>query len=89
MTLKLFAQRKGWPLESVEVTLHHEKIHAQDCADCETREGYLDKISKQLTLRGPLDSEQRARLAEIAERCPVQRTLTREIVVEQRLLPAG
>ncbi|HEV7664865.1 MAG TPA: OsmC family protein [Chloroflexota bacterium] len=87
MTLTLYARRKGWPLEGVEVALSHEKIHAQDCADCETRVGYLDKITKQLTLHGPLNAEQRQHLAEIAERCPVQRTLTHEIKIEQRMTP--
>ena len=86
MTLRLYADRKGWPLEAVEVQLRHDRMHARDCAECETREGFLDRISKQLTLRGPLDGEQRLRLAEIAERCPVQRTLQREIVIEQRLV---
>jgi uncharacterized OsmC-like protein len=89
MTVRLYAQRKGWPLDGVEVALKHERIHAEDCADCETREGFLDKITKQLTLLGPqLDDEQRQRLFEIAERCPVQRTLQREIVIEQRFSPS-
>jgi uncharacterized OsmC-like protein len=87
MTVRLYAQRKGWPLEAVEVALHHERIHAEDCADCETRDGYLDKITKELFFVGPLDATQRLRLAEIAERCPVQRTLQHEVIVEQRLLP--
>jgi uncharacterized OsmC-like protein len=86
ITVRLYATRKGWPLEGVEVALQHERIHAEDCADCGTREGFLDKITKQLTLLGPqLDDEQRQRLFEIAERCPVQRTLQREIVIEQHL----
>jgi uncharacterized OsmC-like protein len=87
MTVRLYAQRKAWPLEGVEVTLHHERIHAEDCADCETRDGYLDSITKQLTFLGPLDATQRLRLAEIAEKCPVQRTLQHEVHIEQRLLP--
>jgi putative redox protein len=86
MTVRLYAQRKGWPLQAVEVTLHHQRIHAEDCADCETREGFLDKITKDLALVGPLDAEQRLRLADIAERCPVQRTLQCEVIVEQRLI---
>src|SRR5437868_6481576 len=77
--------RRQWPLEGVEVKLHHDRIHASDCADCDTRDGFLDRISKELTLRGPLDESQRARLAEIAERCPVQRTLQREVKIEQHL----
>jgi uncharacterized OsmC-like protein len=87
MTVRLYAQRKGWPLEAVEVALHHERIHAEDCADCETRDGYLDKITKDLTFFGPLDATQRLRLAEISERCPVQRTLQHEVIVEQHLVP--
>jgi putative redox protein len=67
------------------VRLRHERIHATDCAECDTREGFLDRITKDLTLLGELDDEQRVRLAEIAERCPVQRTLEREIVIEQRV----
>jgi uncharacterized OsmC-like protein len=87
MTVRLYAQRKGWPLEAVEVALHHERIHAEDCANCETREGYLDNITKDIRFLGPLDAEQRLRLAEIAEMCPVQRTLQHEVIIEQRLLP--
>jgi putative redox protein len=87
ITVRLYAQRKGWPLERVEVALHHERIHAEDCANCETQDGYLDQITKDLTFFGPLDAEQRLRLAEIAERCPVQRTLTHEIHIEQRVAP--
>jgi putative redox protein len=85
----MYADRKGWPLGGVEVRLRHDRIHAEDCADCETREGFLDRITKQLTLHGVLDEGQRARLAEIAERCPVQRTLQREIAIEQRLAPSS
>ncbi len=85
MTLRLYAQRKGWPLDGVEVRLHHERVYAQDCADCETREGSLDKITKNLRLFGPLDAAQRQRLSEVSEMCPVQRTLKREVIVEQRV----
>ena len=87
LTVRMYAQRKAWPLESVEVRLSHERIYAEDCAECETREGMLDKINKDLILFGPaLDAEQRQRLAEIAERCPVQRTLTREVIVNQKII---
>jgi uncharacterized OsmC-like protein len=85
ITVRLYAQRKGWPLDGVQVALHHERIYAVDCAECETRDGFLDKITKQLTFFGPLDQEQRQRLAAIAERCPVNRTLQREVVIEQHL----
>ena len=82
MTVELYARRKGWPLSSVEVTLRHERIHARDCADCETQDVMLDKITKQISLLGDLSAEQRARLRDIAERCPVQRTLQREVRIE-------
>jgi uncharacterized OsmC-like protein len=85
ITVRLYADRKDWPLQAIEVALHHERIHAEDCAECETREGFLDKIIKRLTFSGPLDQEQRQRLADIAERCPVQRTLQREVHIEQTL----
>lgn len=79
MTLRLYAERKGWPLGRVRVDLGHRKIHAEDCAECETRVGLLDEITREITLPGPLDAEQRARLIEIADKCPVHRTLTSEV----------
>ena len=81
MTIGLYARRKQWPLEAVRVRLRHGKIHAADCADCETRVGMIDRIEVDLELDGALSDEQRARLIEIAERCPVHRTLTSEIVI--------
>ncbi len=87
ITVRMYAQRKGWPLESIEVALQHERIHAEDCADCETRDGSLDKITKQISLRGPLDAEQRQRLMDISERCPVQKTLQHEVHIESRFIP--
>ena len=87
ITVRMYAQRKNWPLESVDVALQHERIHAEDCAECETSDGYLDKITKSITLRGPLDAEQRQRLLEISERCPVQKTLQHEVHIESRFLP--
>jgi len=86
MTLQIYAQRKGWPLEAIEVRLSHAKIHARDCADCETKEGRIDRIEREIVLQGPLDAAQRARLLEIADRCPVHRTLTSEIEISTRLL---
>ena len=85
MTVALYARRKGWPLESVSVRLNHSKIHAADCAECETREGKLDRIDLELVLTGALSDEQRARLLEIADKCPVHRTLTSEISIRSRL----
>jgi putative redox protein len=84
MTLRLYAERKQWPLERASVTLAHEKVHARDCEDCETREGKLDRIERAIRLEGELDAEQRARLLEIADRCPVHRTLHGEVRVETR-----
>ncbi len=81
MTLRMYAGRKKLPLERVSVALRHEKIHAQDCADCETTEGRVDRIEREITLSGPLDAEQRQRLLEIADKCPVHRTLESEIKV--------
>jgi len=86
MTLALYARRKQWPLEAVEVRLHHSKIHAADCDECETREGKLDRIDTEIVLAGRLDGDQRARLLEIAQKCPVHRTLTSEINIRSRLL---
>ena len=86
ITVRMYAQRKGWPLDAVEVRLSHDRILAEDCAQCETRECYVHRISKSLLLQGPLDTDQRQRLAEIAERCPVQRALTHEIVIQQTLV---
>jgi putative redox protein len=85
MTIALYARRKQWPLEGVTVKLEHSKIHAVDCAECETKEGMLDRIEREISLSGPLADEQRARLLEMAERCPVHRTLTSEISIRTRL----
>ena len=85
MTIALYARRKQWPLESVTVRLEHSRIHAVDCAECETKEGRLDRIEREIAVTGPLSPEQRARLLEIAERCPVHRTLTSEINIRSRL----
>src|SRR5438046_7130881 len=89
MTLLLYARRKGWPLESVEVRLRHERIHAQDCAECETKTGWLDAIDKEIVVAGNLTPEQQERLGEIAHRCPVNQTLLREVKITQTLRRAG
>jgi uncharacterized OsmC-like protein len=86
MTVALYARRKQWPLDGVEVRLRHSRIHAADCAECETREGRLDRIELELQLAGALDGEQRVRLLEIADKCPVHRTLTSEINIRSRLV---
>ena len=89
MTIALYARRKQWPLEGVTVKLEHSKIHAVDCAECETKEGMLDRIEREVLVSGPLDDQQRARLLEMAERCPVHRTLTSEISIRTRLAPSS
>jgi putative redox protein len=89
MTLRMYAARKQWPLDRVTVTLHHEKIHAEDCADCETKEGRIDRIGRSLTLEGTLDAGQRTKLLEIADKCPVHRTLESEVVIETELASDG
>jgi len=85
MTIALYARRKGWPLTEVSVRLRHDRVHAEDCADCETREGMLDLIEREISLIGALSAEQRTKLLDIAERCPVHRTLTSEIKIRTRL----
>jgi uncharacterized OsmC-like protein/alpha-beta hydrolase superfamily lysophospholipase len=89
MTLRLYAERKALPLERVTVRLNHSRIHAADCEDCETKEGMLDRIDRAITLRGVLDAEQRRRLLEIADKCPVHRTLTSEIDIRTVEQPEG
>lgn len=84
MTISLYARQKHWPLEKVEVFLWHSKIHAADCAECETREGRIDRIEREIQLSGMLTAEQRAKLIEIADKCPVHRTLTSEINIKTK-----
>ena len=86
MTIALYARRKGWPLEEVTVRLEHSKIHSADCAECETKEGMLDRIEREISLTGVLTPDQRAKLLDIANRCPVHRTLTSEINIRTRLV---
>lgn len=84
MTMRLYAERKSLPLERTTVTLSHRKIHAEDCAECETKAGMLDQIDMVIAMEGALDAEQRKRLMEIADKCPVHRTLTSEIRILTR-----
>jgi putative redox protein len=79
MTVRMYADRKGWPLDRVRVTLRHSRIHAKDCADCETRSGWINQIAVDVELSGELDDNQRQRLMHIAELCPVHQALTSEI----------
>jgi uncharacterized OsmC-like protein/fermentation-respiration switch protein FrsA (DUF1100 family) len=84
MTMRLYADRKSLPLERTTVTLTHSKIYAEDCAECETKTGMLDQIERVITMEGALDAEQRKKLMEIADKCPVHRTLTSEIHIVTR-----
>ncbi|WP_372728731.1 alpha/beta fold hydrolase [Nocardioides sp.] len=86
MTLRMYADRKQWPLERVTVSLNHSRIHAEDCADCETRTGHLDHVERTITLEGDLDDDQRERLLSIADKCPVHRTLNSEVVIATTLV---
>ncbi len=85
MTLRMYANRKGWPLDGVQVTLRHSRIHAEDCAHCETTTGSIDHIDRDIELAGALDDSQRQRLLQIAEHCPVHQTLTSEIAIATSL----
>jgi uncharacterized OsmC-like protein len=86
MTMQLYAARRNWPLQALEIHLAHDRVHASDCEACENPDAsaFLDRITKHITLQGPLDDQQRARLLEIADRCPVQRTLQSSIVIQSR-----
>lgn len=85
MTLRMYASRKQWPLTGVTVALSHEHVHARDCEDCASTEGRVLKVRAELTLEGDLGADQRARLAEIADRCPVHRSLVGEVVITSAL----
>lgn len=84
MTIRMYVQRKGWALRRIHVRLQHEKIHAKDCAECETKAGMVDQITREIMLEGDLDAEQTAKVMEIADKCPVHRTLTSEIRIVTR-----
>ncbi|MEX2466573.1 MAG: alpha/beta fold hydrolase [Gemmatimonadota bacterium] len=89
MTLRMYAKRKDWPLEEASVRLEHRKIHAHDGEACPDREARMDALEREITLEGPLDDEQRSRLMEIADRCPVHKTLSAGVVVETRESRSG
>src|ERR1700738_3721110 len=84
ITVGMYARRKGWPLEELTVNLRHSKVHALDCAECETKEGMLDRIERDIHFAGKLTTEQRSKLLEIANKCPVHRTLMSEIDIKTR-----
>ena len=85
MTLRMYADRKKWPLAGVDVDLQHRKIHAEDCRECDTAKGYVDRIERELKLVGELTADQQKRLLEIADRCPVHRSLGSEVNIVSRL----
>lgn len=87
MTVQMYASRKGWPLGEAVVRLSHDKIHADDCRDCDEKDRRIDRFERELELSGELDETQRQRLLEIAEQCPVHRTLTGKIRIETKLRP--
>ncbi|MEQ9574826.1 MAG: OsmC family protein, partial [Rhodospirillales bacterium] len=86
MTVRMYADLKGLPLDKVRVTLKHDKVHAEDCSECETKDGKLDRIVRDLHFEGDLSDEQKAKLLEIADKCPVHKTLHSEIVEESRVV---
>ena len=88
MTLRLYADRRKWPLEGVVVRLQHHRIHRDDCVNCETKDASLERVERTLELKGPLTDEQRTRLLEIAERCPVHQTLQHNLDVRTSLVAA-
>lgn len=81
MTVHLYARRKQWPVETVTVRLRQNRIHAKDCQDCKDKEGFIHRIERAVTVTGDLSDEQHARLQEIAQRCPVHKTLSSKIVI--------
>jgi putative redox protein len=89
MTLRLYADRRKWPLESVTVRLRHQRIHRDDCVNCEAKDASIERVERTLELKGPLTEEQRAKLRDMAERCPVHQTLRNKLEVVTTLVPAA
>lgn len=89
MTIHMYARQKKWPLEQVVVRLRHQRVHAEDCADCENPKAMIDRIDRGVELIGPLDDAQRTRLVEIANHCPVHRTLSSKIDIRTALEPVA
>jgi putative redox protein len=85
ITVHMYAQRKGWPVEKVNISMSHQKIDAADCDDCDSESGKVDEIRCDISFEGDLDDDQRQRLAEIANRCPVHRTLSSETKIRTTL----
>jgi len=89
MTLRMYADRKGWPLKEIRVVLTHSRDYARDCAECDAQATMVDRIDREITLLGELSEEQQERLLEIADRCPVHRTLTSIVQIHTRLVDAS
>jgi uncharacterized OsmC-like protein len=89
MTVRMYADRKGWPLREVVVELDIARVYAEDCVHCEEPRAMIDRIQRRITLTGPLDATQRARLAEIAKKCPVHKALVAGLRVEDEIVLAG
>lgn len=85
MTLRMYAERKGWDVRSIRVHLTHDRVYAEDCASCDATTGQLDRIVREISVEGDLDDDQRASLLAIADKCPVHRTLQSEVVIETDL----
>ncbi len=86
MTISLYARRKQWPLAAVTVRLRHRRVYSEDCAGCENAPRRIERIERAIELDGPLDDAQRAKLLEIAEKCPVHRTLTSTVEIASELV---
>jgi putative redox protein len=86
MTLRMYADRKAWPVERVRVDLTHKRIHAEDCAECETKTGMIDVLTRDIAVIGDLTGEQREKLREIADKCPVHRTITHEMLIPTKIV---
>ncbi|HAR41291.1 MAG TPA: osmotically inducible protein C [Bdellovibrionales bacterium] len=86
ITLFMYAKRKNWKLSAVRIKLKHDRIHAKDCADCESNNGFIHYIFRDIELEGSLDETQRQRLLVIAEHCPVHKTLMNEIIIRDSLI---
>ncbi len=85
MTMLMYARRKAWDVQSIEIDLKHEKIQAEECENCETKAGKLDKITRYIKVKGNINEEQRQRLLAIAEKCPVHKTLTHESIIVDKI----
>jgi putative redox protein len=88
MTLRMYAERKGWPLQEAIVRLRHSRTHGADCANCESPDARMDRVECEIELVGPLDDSQRERLMHIAKQCPVHRTLKTGFHIEMRAFQA-